>query len=284
MAATNVVAHDAAAGIAAADTAQPDPTAAALLPARIRKAGVLVVGAELQQTPADFFSADGKTPIGWEVDLAHALGIELDVKIQYLQMPFGSLIASLKAGRVDMTMSAMNDTKPREQAIDFLDYFNAGIGMLVQKGNPDKITTPDDLCGKAVSVQSGTTQEAFAESQSQKCTASGKPAVNIVVSSSAPEQEQSLRTGRFAAVLEDTPSAAFLSQTAGNGQYFEMVNYPPINGGPYGIGIAKDDPQLGKAIQAAMQQLMTNGVYGKIVADWGLTGGARTNATLNDAP
>ena len=86
------------------------------------------------------------------------------------------------------------------------------------------------------------------------------------------EQEQSLRTGRFAAVLEDTPSAAFLSQTAGNGQYFEMVNYPPINGGPYGIGIAKDDPQLGKAIQAAMQQLMTNGVYGKIVADWGTDG------------
>jgi polar amino acid transport system substrate-binding protein len=277
----NAAERDANAGMADANTAKADPAAAAMLPARIRQAGVLVIGAELQQTPADFFSADGTTPVGWEVDLAHALGIELGLKIKYLQMPFGSLITSLKAGRVDMTMSAMNDTRSREQAIDFVDFFNAGIGMLVQKGNPDKIDAPDDLCGKGVSVQSGTTQEAFAEAQSARCKAAGKRPVTIVVSSSAPEQEQSLRTGRFAAIIEDTPSASFIAQVAGKGQYFEMVNYPPINGGPYGIGVAKDNPDLTKAVQAAMQQLMTSGVYHKILSDWGLTSGASKKATVN---
>lgn len=272
----------AAKGLADANTAKPDAAAAALLPERIRKAGVLVIGANLQQVPSDFFAADGKTVIGAEVDLAHAIGRVLGVKIHYLQMPFGSLIASLKSGRIDLTMSAMNDTKTREKTIDFVDYFNAGIGVLVQKGNPHKILSPDDLCGKTVALQSGTTQEAFAEAQSKKCTADGKHAVDIKVISTAAEEEQSLRTGRFAAVLDDTPEGAFVSQIAGNGQYFELAPIPPINGGPYGIGVNKADPQLSKAVQAALQKLIADGTYGRILADWGLTSGAIPEAALNN--
>lgn len=280
-AATDVTAKAAAQGLADANSAKPDAAAVALLPDHIRKAGVLVVGANLQQVPSDFFAADGKTPIGAEVDLVHAIGVVLGVKIRYLQMPFGSLIASLKSGRIDLTMSAMNDTKTREKTIDFVDYFNAGIGVLVRKGNPSKILSPADLCGKTVALQSGTTQEAFAEAQSKKCTAAGKQAVNIKVISTAAEEEQSLRTGRFDAVLDDTPEGAYISQIAGDGQYFQLAPIPPINGGPYGIGVAKNNPQLAKAVQAALQKLITDGTYGKILADWGLGSGAITEATLN---
>lgn len=280
-AATDITASMAAKGLADANTAKPDAAAAALLPERIRKAGVLVVGANLQQVPSDFFAADGKTPIGAEVDLIHAIGVVLGVKIHYLQMPFSSLIASLKSGRIDLTMSAMNDTKTREKTIDFVDYFNAGIGVLVRKGNPDKILSPDDLCGKTVALQSGTTQEAFAEAQSKKCTAAGKHPVEIKVISTAAEEEQSLRTGRFAAVLDDTPEGAFVSRIAGNGEYFQLAPIPPINGGPYGIGVAKNNPQLAKAVQAALQKLITDGTYGRILGDWGLDSGAITAATLN---
>lgn len=73
----------------------------------------------------------------------------------YQDMAFGSLITSLQSGRIDMTMAGMNDTKERQQQIDFVDYFSSGITIMVQKDNPQDITGPDALCGKAVAVVKG---------------------------------------------------------------------------------------------------------------------------------
>jgi polar amino acid transport system substrate-binding protein len=280
--ATQISARNEAAGAAAAAQATRDDAIAAKLPDAIRSVGKLNIGAPLNQPPEDFFAEDGHTPIGFEVALAHAIGTTLGVKIAYQQMEFGALITALRSGRVDLTMAAMNDTKPREQTIDFIDYYNAGITMLVQKGNPDKIAGPDDLCGKSVSAQQGTTQQAFAEAQGQKCVAAGKPIVTIV--SSTANTDVALHTGRFAAILDDTPTALYDAQVAGAGDWFEPVNYPPINGGPYGIGVNKSNPQLRDALQLAVQKLIDSGIYGRILSAWGMSAGAVSKATVNSAP
>lgn len=273
--------QDESAGEAAAAAAKTIPALASAVPEAIRQRGTLIIGAQLQQPPEDFYAADGRTPIGFEVDLAHALARTLGLKVEYRPMAFDALIPALRSGRVDMTMSAMNDTRPREQAISFVDYFNAGITMLVQKGNPHHITGPTSLCGAAVSVVSGTTQEAFAEAQSAACKKAGLKPVQIILGSSTAQQEESLRTGRVATILDDTPTAIFTAAVAGDGNLFEAVNYPPINGGPYGIGVAKDDPDLLNVIQKAMAALLVDGTYGKILAAWSMTPGALTKATVN---
>ncbi|MGH7118278.1 MAG: ABC transporter substrate-binding protein [Acetobacteraceae bacterium] len=273
--------RDNAAGQAAAVAVQKDLRLAAAVPAPISKRGTLVVGAQMQQPPEDFYAADGRTPIGFEVDLADALARVLGLKVEYRTMAFDALIPALASGRVDMTMSAMNDTKPREKTISFADYFNAGITMLAQKGNPDHISGPDSLCGQAVSVEAGTTQQMFAEQQSARCKAAGKKPVSIVIGSSTEQQEESLRTGRFAVVLDDTPTAIYTAQVAGDGKLFQAVEYPPINGGPYGIGVAKGDPALLSVIQKAMQKLIDDGVYAKILGAWDMTAGAIPKATIN---
>jgi polar amino acid transport system substrate-binding protein len=280
-AAVSVSERDDAAGMAAANAVTTDPALARLVPASIRQKGVLVIGAEMQQPPEDFYAANGQTSIGFEVDLARAIGRLLGLRVDYRTMAFDALITALKSGRVDATMSAMNDTKPREQAISFIDYYNAGITMLVQKGNPHHITGPDTLCGLSVSAALGTTQQAFAEAQSKQCTAAGKPPVTLVIGSSTAGQEAALRTGRVATILDDTPTALYTAQIAGNGQYFEPVNYPPINGGPYGIGVPKSDTQLRTAVQQALQKLISDGTYGKILAAWGMSAGAVKQATVD---
>lgn len=271
-----------AAGSAAAAQAKKDDALAAKLPAKIRDAGVLNVGAPITQPPEDFFAEDGRTAIGFEVDLARAIGNTLGLKIAYQQMEFRALITALRSGRVDITMAAMNDTKAREETIDFVDYYNAGITMLVQKGNPEHINGPDDLCGKSVSAQPGTTQQAFAEAQTKKCEAAGKPAVTIV--SGTANTEVALHTGRFATILDDTPTALYEAQIAGDGNWFQPVDYSPINGGPYGIGVNKSTPDLRDAIQQAVQKLIDDGTYTKILAAWGMTAGATPKATVNAAP
>ena len=73
-------------------------------------------------------------------------------------------------------MSSFSINPERVQTVDMISYFSAGTSVAVKSGNPDNINA-DDLCGKAVGVQAGTTQVDDVAARNQKCTAEGKPAI-----------------------------------------------------------------------------------------------------------
>ncbi|SDY88580.1 polar amino acid transport system substrate-binding protein [Amycolatopsis xylanica] len=260
---------------------QKDPQVAAGLPAAITQAGKLKLASNIQSAPNNFYSADGKTPIGFEVDLAKAIGAKLGLAVAHEDMAFGSLITSLQSGRIDLTMAGMNDTAERQKQIDFVDYFQSGITMMVRKGNPDGISGPDSLCGKAVAVVQGTSHQKYAEEQSGKCVAAGKGPVTATATDSDTQNQNQLRTGRVAVLLNDLPSAVYISKTAGDGQFFDVVAGEPINGGPYGIGVNKENKGLSEAVRGALQALIADGTYGKILDAWGVQSGALKQAGLN---
>ncbi|GLZ33378.1 ABC transporter substrate-binding protein [Lentzea sp. NBRC 105346] len=266
---------------APAQVVAKDDALAAKVPPAIASTGKLRVGSNIQNPPNNFYDKDGRTPMGSEVDLANAIAGKLGLKTDYSDMAFSSLITSLQSGRIDITMAAMNDTAERQQKIDFVDYFTSGITIMVQKGNPSGVKGPDDLCGKSVAVNLGTSQEAFAKEQSGKCTAAGKGEVTLTVTDNDTGNQTQLRTGRVAAILNDLPTAVYLAKTAGDGKYFEVVPGAPINGGPYGIGVNKDNAQLRDAIAAALQALIDDGTYGKIMKNWDVEQGAIKKATVN---
>ncbi|WP_374202831.1 ABC transporter substrate-binding protein [Saccharothrix sp. S26] len=254
-----------------------DEALAATLPAAIAQAGRLRVGSNIQNPPNNFYAADGRTPVGSEVDLVKALGAKLGLTVEHQDMAFGSLITSLQAGRIDVTMAAMNDTPERRQAIDFVDYFTSGITITVQKGNPAGIKSPDDLCGKSVAVNLGSSQETYAK---QFQCLSGDP-IAVTATDSDTQNQNQLRTGRVAAILNDLPTAVYVAKTAGDGEFFEVVDLAPINGGPYGIGVDKNTPELTTALRKALQALIDDGTYGKILEAWDVEQGAVTKATVN---
>ncbi|ATY10060.1 ABC transporter substrate-binding protein [Amycolatopsis sp. AA4] len=258
-----------------------DPQLAGALPPAVAQAKTLRLASNIQSAPNNFYAADGKTPIGYEVDLAKAVGAKLGVTVAYQDLAFGSLITSLQSGRVDLTMAAMNDTKERQQQIDFVDYFSSGITIMIRKGNPDGITGPDTLCGKNVAVVQGTSHQKFATAQSAKCTQAGKPAITVTATDSDNQNQNQLRTGRVAAILNDLPSAVYISRTAGDGKFFEVVPGQPIEGGPYGMGFAKNNSKLRDAVKQALQSLVADGTYGKILQSWGVEQGAIKEAAVN---
>ncbi|MFD4254250.1 ABC transporter substrate-binding protein [Amycolatopsis thermoflava] len=258
-----------------------DPQLAAGLPAPVAQAGKLNIGSNMQSAPNNFYSADGKTPVGFEVDIAKAVAAKLGLTVQHTDMAFGSLITSLQSGRLDLTMAGMNDTQARQQQIDFVDYFTSGITIMVRKGNPDGITGPDSLCGKTVAVVQGTSHQTFAAEQSAKCVQAGKPEVTTTATDSDSQNQNQLRTGRVAAILNDLPTAAYVSKNAGGGEFFEVVPGEPINGGPYGIGVNKANTQLRDAVAAALTALVDDGTYGRILDAWGVKQGAITKVTVN---
>jgi polar amino acid transport system substrate-binding protein len=278
-AALAAISSENAASMAAAASVKLNPTLAAELPSSISSTKQLVIAAQLTQPPDDLYAADGTTPIGFEVAMATALANEMGLTVKYIPGAFDSLITTLQAGRVDMTMSAMNDTIPREQAVNFVDYLTDGIGLLVNAGNPDNIQTPTDLCGKSVTAVSGSTQQTYAGQLSATCKAAGKAPVTLILSSTTAQETISLETKRVAAVLNDNITDAY--DVATSPSLFSAVQYAPIEPGPYGIGVNKDDPKLLTAIQTGLQDLMNDGTYDKILSDWQLSSVALKTATVN---
>ncbi|MEV5848359.1 ABC transporter substrate-binding protein [Streptomyces sp. NPDC048179] len=263
---------------------------ASKLPDSIRKAGVIKVGSDIAYPPVEYME-NGKA-VGVDPDIAAALGKQLGVTFEFQNGKFDNLIVGLQADRFNVIMSAMNDTKNRQNGIDsdtgkkvgngvdFVDYFTAGTSILVQKGNPKGIKSLDDLCGKVVALQKGTTSEGIAKAQSEKCTKDGNKAIDLQTFDTDPEALLRLKQGASVADLNDFPVAAYNAKTSGSGKDFEVVG-DQIEAGPYGIAVAKESTQLRDALQAAMAAIIKNGDYQKILEKWNVTQGAVTEAKIN---
>jgi polar amino acid transport system substrate-binding protein len=252
---------------------------AASLPQAVRDAGVLKVGSDVAYAPVEFFDTDNKTVIGIDPDIAKALEAQLGIKLTFQNATFDGLITSLRSKRLDLIMSAMSDTPERQKSIDFVDYFSAGTSILVQKGNPAKINSLDDFCGKTIALQRGTTQEDVAKAQTAKCKAAGKP-LKVLAFDRDTEALLQVKQGRAVADMNDFPVAAYSAKTSGGGNDFEVVG-AQLEAGPYGIGVRKEDTAIRDALQKAMQAIIDNGEYAKVLEKWNVKQGAVTTATVN---
>lgn len=270
--------------VQAADTAtlaavQPDSLLAGQLPAKTKSSGTLTIGTQIS-APETFYAPDGTTLIGDEQTLIKAIAKTLGLTPKFQVAQFAQLIPGLSSNRYDMTVGAMNDTKKRQATISFVDYFNAGIGFLAQKGNPKSVTGPDGFCGLAVTVQLGTTQEAFAKQQSTKCTDAGKKAIKIAYAPTDDESLAALQSGRADVYIVDSPTGAYIQSQ--HSDKFEQIDPNKVyDSGPFGLGFNKADPDLMKAVQGALNKLIADGTYAKVLQAWGLQSGAVQTATIN---
>lgn len=265
---------------AGASTGTKDAAIAAKLPPAIASAGVVKVGSDVSYAPVEFFDADGKTPIGIDPDLAKAVAGKLGVKFEFTNATFDGLIPAVQSKRFDVVWSAMSDTKERQDKLDFVDYFNAGTSILVKKGNPEKINTLDDLCGKTVALQRGTTQEDVATKQQDACKAAGKGAITVLPFDKDTDALTQIKNGRAVADMNDFPVAAYNAKTASNGNDFQVVG-EQIEAGPYGVGFRKEDSQLRDAVQEAFKAIIADGSYDKVLAKWNVEKGNLKTAAVN---
>ncbi|MBO1336139.1 ABC transporter substrate-binding protein [Streptomyces sp. VRA16 Mangrove soil] len=259
------------------------------LPKEIRDKGVVRVGSDIAYAPVEFKDKSGKA-IGIDPDLADALGKQLGVKFEFQNGTFDTLITGLRSNRYDIAMSAMTDTKDRQdgvdsdtgkkvgEGVDFVDYFNAGVSIYTPKGKTQGIKSWDDLCGKKIVVQRGTVSHDLAKAQAKKCP-SGKK-LGIQAFDDDQQAQTRLRSGGADAGSSDFPVAAYAVKTSGGGKDFEIVG-DQVEAAPYGIAVAKDQSQLRDAIKAAMDAIIKNGEYDKVIAKWGVEAGSVKEATVN---
>ena len=255
-----------------------DAAAAALVPAEF-KSGI-DVASDIPYAPMEMFDENDK-PTGFDYDLSQAIAAKLGVTITFNDQDWDGIIPSLQSGKHDIIMSGMNDTVERQKVLDFVDYFNAGFAIVVPKGNPEGIKNLADLCGKNVAIQTATSQIDLIKAVDPTCSKK----INVLEFPSDGDAQNAIRAGKASAGVNDGQVAAYTAQTAGDGKYFEMVN-PTDSPEGYqsvltGIGVLKANSGLTKAIQAAVQSLIADGTYGKLLAKWNLSPFAVTEATIN---
>ena len=258
----------------------------AMLPDKFKQSGTIIVATDPSYPPNEFLPEGSNAPVGMDIDLANALGQVLGLTVTVEPASFDGIIAGLNAGRYDIGMSSFTDTKDREASVNFVTYFSAGTSTMVLAGNPKNIQSITDLCGLSVGAENGTTQldqlndPTVEGSVVKACQDAGK---EPPVAQGFPKQTDvnaALLAGRIDAYLADSPVVDYAVKVTGD--KFEKVGSDQSTA-PYGIAIPKDPAELTPALQAAMQHLMDSGDYQKILANWGLTGGAITTAQVNGA-
>ncbi|MER5603484.1 ABC transporter substrate-binding protein [Streptomyces sp. NPDC002265] len=276
-------------GSGSGSTASASAPLADKLPQAVRDAGVIKVGSDIAYAPVEFKDSSGKT-VGIDPDLADAMGKQLGVKFDFQNGTFDTLITGLRSKRYDIAMSAMTDTKDRQdgvdsdtgkkvgEGVDFVDYFTAGVSIYTPKGKDQGIKTWADLCGKKLVVQRGTVSEDLAKAETKKCT--GGKAIAIQAFDNDQQAQTRLRAGGADAGSSDFPVAAYAVKTSGGGNDFQIVG-EQVEAAPYGIAVAKSNTQLRDAIQAALDAIIKNGEYAKIIQKWGVDAGAVTTAAVN---
>src|SRR5581483_2654771 len=117
---------------------------------------------------------------GMDADLVKALGAVMGLKVSVVNATFDSIIPGLAAAKYDLGASSFTDTKAREKTVDFVDYFQAGESFFTKAQGGTSINGLSDLCGHAVAVEKGTTEQTDATSQAAKCKKAHKGAVTVL--------------------------------------------------------------------------------------------------------
>ena len=239
-------------------------------PAAIASAGRVVFCSDISYAPEEFYAEDGTTAQGSDIDIANRIGEYWGVKVEVDNTAFDGIIAALTSKKCDLVISGMNDTAERAKAVDFVDYLKVGQGLLVPAGNPKAIKTLDDLSGKAVAVQLGTTNADALAAKNEELKAAGKPEIDITTFEKDTDAFQQLGLGRVDAFSTDSPVVAYYNSKPENKGKYE-VGGTPIEPAPIGIAVRKGETELKDAVTAAVDQLYADGTLKAILETWGMT-------------
>jgi polar amino acid transport system substrate-binding protein len=251
-------------------TVTTDPALAAKLPGDIRDKGSIVVATNAPYEPFIDFAVEGQSDKfkGLDHDLLQAAGAKLGIETTFLQQPFDGLVPGLQAGKYDAIAGGITDKKERQQVATFVDYSASGTGFLVLPTAATQVKGVADLCGKRVAVQKASNQaKHLADYGKNSCA--GR-AIDIKEYPDNPQTVTALLAGNVDAVAATkTNLVDTAEQQAGKVALVEDPANP--NGwlaSPNGFGFSKSRGDLAGAYQAALQALIDDGTYGKILDQW----------------
>jgi polar amino acid transport system substrate-binding protein len=194
--------------------------------------------------------------VGLDADVARAAFACIGVPFEFKTGSWSGLLPSVIAGQVDLMWSNLYYTPARAAQVDFVTYSIAATRGLVRKGNPKNVHALEDACGVRAAAGLGTVEEAMFRTLSDKCTAAGKPPLEIVTYPDRPTGIRMLLNDRADLMMGDAGGGAFTIKLHPNELESGYVIVTDYKVGP---GINKSMPELRQALFDAMQILEADG-------------------------
>lgn len=225
----------------------------------IKKAGVIKVGTSADFAPFEFHTmVNGKdTIVGADIDMMDAIGKELGVKVEYVDMDFNAVLASLEQGQVDIAVSGISATDERKKTFDFsVNYFTPEQLVVVNKANVSKYTTLDSLANKRVGAQKGSIQESIVKDQ--------LPDSQIVSLAKVPNLMVELKQNSIdAAVVESAVAQSYVAQN--DDLAIADAKLETAEGDAYAIAMSKGSTELADKINSALEKMIADGTIKEYV-------------------
>ncbi|MBV8652633.1 MAG: amino acid ABC transporter substrate-binding protein, partial [Alphaproteobacteria bacterium] len=230
--------------------------------------GVITIGHNADSPPFSFIGPDGK-PQGYSIDLCMKIveGVKEELKLDKLDVKFVSVIATTRIkllvnGTTDLNCATTTNTLTRQRQVDFLDtMFITGNRILTKTGSG--IKELEDLKGKRVSVNQGTTNEKIIKDLDAKLHLG----INFLDTKDQPQAFLALETGRTDAHVTDEIVEYGLIGKARNPEQYEVVGRL-LSYDPYAILIRRDDSAFRLVGNRVLAGLFRSGEINQIYDKW----------------
>lgn len=218
--------------------------------AKIQK---VYVGTNAEFAPFEFL--EGDKAVGFDMDIINEIAKLQGFEVQVQNQAFDGLLPALQAKKIDLIIAGMTVTEERLKAVNFSDsYYTASQVIILPEGNND-IKTFDDLKGKNVGVQMGTTGDTVI---------SEKTEIKNTKYNNGSEAIMALLANKLdAVVIDNEPAKNFVSKNKG----LKVVETGAVKE-DYAIAIGKDNKELLDKINAGLKTLKENGKYDELIAKW----------------
>ncbi|HEY0212736.1 MAG TPA: ABC transporter substrate-binding protein [Paenirhodobacter sp.] len=248
------------------------------LPQAVAQSGVLRIANTPNYPPLEFRDPATNVLQGFDIDLGEAVAQKLGVKVEWTETAFSAMLAALDTGRVDMIMSGMSDLPTRHETATFVDYLRSGPQFFVRHADAASYADVSAVCGKSVGASRRTSypQEIAAWSDVH-CAANP---VKFVGTDGSADARTQLRQGRIDVAVQGNETLPYVMDQ-------EPDTYHPI-GQPIsyqlmGMALPLKETAFHKDVAAALDALIADGTYGKLLAKWNLGDNGIEKAQINGA-
>ncbi len=233
----------------------------------VAETGKLTIANTLEYAPFEFIDAEGKQ-VGINIELAQEAAKRMGAELEVTRIPFPSMIPGLAAGRFKVAWETFAATEERLKSVDFVMFIKSGI---VASTTPDKAPQfqgENNLCGKRIGHIAGAVSDFIADRLNEECKAKGLPELTKFNFPEGKDIIQAVLSDRIDARLDDATASGYFEVTSGG----QLVVVPGLyDVAPLGIAIPKGDTATGEMLRAALQEMIADGTYKKIMEKYGMT-------------
>jgi len=248
--------------LVAAGAAQAQACKYSVPESQLVKKGSLVMSVNPTLPPVQYVDSQGNLR-GMRVELGEEIAKRLCLKPEYVRIEFSAMIPGLQAGRWDMINTGIFYTEERAKLMQLIRYEDQAISISTAKGNPLKISKPEDLAGRTIGVEIGGFEERKTRELDKMLTEKGLKGMDIRTFENFAMAFQSLRAGQVEIALSIDPTGA---------EYQKRGDFARVISGlyPTPVAVALRSKPLAEVVAQALNDMKADGSFEKLLGGYGV--------------